>query len=62
MLFFVHIIFGRFVTKLGPGCVAIVFDIGFSSNLVGSDLDFIDSNTHSWPLLVPGLWTKTTKM
>ncbi len=59
---FVSIIFGRFVTKLGPGSVEIVFGIVFSSNLVGSNLDFIDSNTHSWPFLVPGICTKTAKM
>ncbi len=50
------------MAKLGPGSVAIVFGTVLSSNLVGSNLDFIDYNTHSWPFLVPGIWTKKTKM
>ncbi len=48
------------MAKLGPGSVAIVFGMVFSSNLVGSNLDVIDYYTHSWPFLVPGSWTKTT--
>ena len=59
---FVSVIFGPFVTKLGPGSVEIVFGIVFSSNLVGSNLDFIDSNAHSRPFSVPEIWTKTIKM
>ena len=48
-MYVVYLIFGRFVTKLGPGSVEIVFGMAVSSNLVGSNLDFIDSNAHSWP-------------
>ena len=54
-LILVYIIFGRFVTKLGPGSVAIVFDISCSFNLVSSNLAFSNSKTHSWPFLVPGI-------
>ncbi len=43
------IIFGRFVAKLGPGSVAIVFGMACSSNLVGSNLNVIDYNAYSWP-------------
>ncbi len=50
------------MAKLGPGIVAIVFDIGVSSILIGSNLDFIESSTHSWPFLAPGIWAKTTQM
>ncbi len=54
--------YGHFVTKMGPGSAEIVFGIVLSSNLVGSSLEVIDYTTHSWPFLVPGIWTKTTNM
>ncbi len=34
--------FGRFVAKLGPRSVAIVFGMVVSSNLAGSNLNVID--------------------
>ena len=50
------------MAKLGPRSVEIVSGMVCSSNLIGSNLDSIDSNTHLWPFLVPEIWTKTTKI
>jgi hypothetical protein len=43
----------RFVAKLGPGSVAIVFGMAAYSNLVNSNLNFTDYNGSSWPFLIP---------
>ncbi len=60
--FVFSIMFGRCVTKLGPGSVEIDLGMIVPSNLVVSNLELIDYNTRSWPRLVPEIWTKTTKI